>query len=157
MKLKLWDQTINSLFSCTLFTLYPRPSFYPSIHPSFLSPPRDLILFSISPSPLCIISPSHPRVICCSASLRLSLPFYTTYPLLPSIPLSPASLHLFPYPLRWCASRVLCLHQRSSVIGMGVCLRVWTWILITLTHQNTHAVTRSTQANHRIIQAQQVG
>lgn len=142
MKLKHWDQTVNYLLSCPLFILFACPSFY-----SPLLGPLLLIHFCLSPG----VSSLHLTLTWfCSAFLHVSPPFYTTHPLLPSIPRSPASLHLFLYPLRWCTSRVLCLHQRRFVIQMGVCLQVWTWILITPTHH-------STQAPHRVIQGQQVG
>lgn len=136
------------------------PSYTPPSYP-LLNSLHNLLLLSISPFSLISICVSslhlpHSYVICFSALLLPLLPCYTTYCLLPSIP-PPASLHLFLYPLRWCTSRVLGLNQSSSVIWMGFRLWVWTWILITQTHQNRHTVTHYTQAKlHRTMQTQQV-
>lgn len=135
-------------------------SLTPLITPPFyflLNSLRHLFLLSISPFlpiSLCVWS-LHLILTGLFFCLIHSLLYY--FSLLPSIPISPVSVRLFPNPLRWCTSRVLGLDQSSSVIWMGFPLWVWTWLLVTPIHQNTHTVTHSTQGRlHCMIQSQQV-
>lgn len=97
MKLKLWDQTINSLSPVP-------PSLY--LHAPFLP-----FIFYISPSPHCVSS------LHLFLTWSVVLPyfshtflFYTTYFIPPFSPLHPSFstfLHLFLYPPSWCTGIVL--------------------------------------------------